>query len=133
MAGTAAGDVLALNCSNGLTQQRTALPPSSGQRNSPPATAMAAASSLLYVSDGQGCVHTLACEMRDGVLQPLLPKARTVPNGGRGGPPIVSLVLLQFSATCQSPTLLASLGNGHACIYRYRLLHALLVYESTLL
>ncbi|KAL0044841.1 hypothetical protein WJX82_011228 [Trebouxia sp. C0006] len=116
IAGTESGVLQVFNCSTGklaLTQALTGSSNVSGLSCS----AMAVSNNLLYVADNRGCIHTLRCDIKNGMLQSLVLLTRTPAPSGKLSE-TASLVYSPYSSTARGQALLMSSLDGSVSLFK---------------
>ncbi|KAL0039440.1 hypothetical protein WJX79_008386 [Trebouxia sp. C0005] len=104
------------NCSTGklaLTQAFT------GSGNVPglSCSAMAVSNNLLYVADNRGCIYTLRCDIKNGMLQSLVLLTRTPAPSGKLSE-TASLVYSPYSSIARGQALLMSSLDGSVSLFK---------------
>lgn len=119
MAGTESGVVQVFNCSTGKLVLGQPMP-GSGSASAQgiiSCSAMAVSNNLLFVADNRGIIHTLRCNIKNGILQSLALIARTAALAGTASE-IASLVYSPYSSTARGQALLMSSLDGHLSLFK---------------
>eukprot|EP01025_Chloroclados_australasicus_P032915 TRINITY_DN3342_c0_g3_i1.p3 TRINITY_DN3342_c0_g3~~TRINITY_DN3342_c0_g3_i1.p3 ORF type:complete len:238 (-),score=26.26 TRINITY_DN3342_c0_g3_i1:523-1236(-) len=80
-------------------------------------TAMACSNTVMYVGDNFGDIHMLQCEIRNGVLVPLMFVSRTAYPKPRPS----EIIRIQYQGYCaftRGPSLLCSVLDGSVLVYK---------------
>eukprot|EP01026_Neomeris_dumetosa_P057325 TRINITY_DN52728_c0_g2_i4.p1 TRINITY_DN52728_c0_g2~~TRINITY_DN52728_c0_g2_i4.p1 ORF type:complete len:449 (-),score=27.13 TRINITY_DN52728_c0_g2_i4:184-1530(-) len=80
-------------------------------------TAMACSNTCMYVGDSVGNVHILQCEIRNGVLTPLMFMSRT-PYPKPKSSEIIRIVYQGYCAFSHGPSLLCSALDGYVFVFK---------------
>lgn len=117
MVGTESGVVQVFNCSTGKLVLSQSLVGSGSSPGSLSCSVMAVSNNLLFVADTRGCITTLRCDIKNGMLQSLVLLTRTMVPGGKTSE-TASLVYSPYSSTARGQALLMSTLDGHVSLFK---------------